>query len=193
MLFRSKAELEAAQAGLTEGSGSDTQITEAQNALKQAIEAAKPLIEAGKKNYTDKSWEAFEFAYDTARAGETSTSVTTLTRLKTELETAQKNLEESDDNDVKKQLEAARDELLAVIELAEPIFDEGMKNYTTSSWEEFESAYTSSLNAFRASVTCASEPDPDDSVRFFLASANSVFNLVKVVTLVEVKPALAAS
>ena len=151
-LTRLKAELEAAQAGLTEGSGSDTQITEAQNALKQAIEAAKPLIEAGKKNYTDKSWEAFEFAYDTARAGETSTSVTTLTRLKTELETAQKNLEESDDNDVKKQLEAARDELLAVIELAEPIFDEGMKNYTTSSWEEFESAYTSSLTARKTGV-----------------------------------------
>ena len=142
-LTRLKTELEAAQAGLEEGtnSGSDAQITAAQNALKTAIEAAKKIVDAGKKNYTEASWSAFENAYDAAVSGQSSTSVTMLNRLKTELGTAQSGLKENTGSGSDAQIKDAQEALKATTEAAKAIIDGGKKNYTSASWEAFEAAY----------------------------------------------------
>ena len=147
-LEKLKVDLVAAQDSLKNVTESEREIEAAQRALSDKINAAKAIYDAGQNDYSDATWEAFEEAYVEAQLGVDSLSISKLNRLSATLEKAQSELKKADEtDDVKKQLEEAREELLKVIAKADPIFNAGMKNYTTSSWEEFESAYTSSLTA----------------------------------------------
>ncbi|MEY8518708.1 endo-alpha-N-acetylgalactosaminidase family protein [Lachnospiraceae bacterium 29-84] len=173
-LNRLKKALEDAQSklekkGETPDPGVDQEVKAAQKALQDTVDAVKAVLDAGKKNYTDASWEALEAAYDAAKAGVGATSVTTLNRLRTALTTAQSNLKESSNSgssEINKQLEAARNELDDAVRAATAILAAGKKNYTDASWEAFEEAYgaavegrasnsLSKLNRVKTALTAA--------------------------------------
>lgn len=99
-LDRLKAALTAAQDGLKaaekpEPSEEEKQLAAAKDAVKAAVAAAKSVYEAGKKNYTTASWEAFEEAYVEAKAGQNSNSKSKLERLAATLTAAKANLKQN--------------------------------------------------------------------------------------------------
>lgn len=99
-LDRLKAALTAAQDGLKaaekpEPSEEEKQLAAAKDAVKAAVAAAKAVYEAGKKNYTTASWEAFEEAYVEAKAGQNSNSKSKLERLAATLTAAKANLKQN--------------------------------------------------------------------------------------------------
>jgi len=99
-LDRLKAALTAAQDGLKaaekpEPSEEEKQLAAAKDAVKAAVAAAKDVYEAGKKNYTTASWEAFEEAYIEAKAGQNSNSKSKLKRLAATLTAAQGSLKQN--------------------------------------------------------------------------------------------------
>ncbi len=163
------AESKLEKKGETPDPGVDQEVKAAQKALQDTVDAVKAVLDAGKKNYTDESWEALEAAYDAAKAGVGATSVTTLNRLRTALTTAQSNLKESSNSgssEINKQLEAARNELDDAVRAATAILAAGKKNYTDASWEAFEEAYgaavegrasnsLSKLNRVKTALTAA--------------------------------------
>lgn len=78
-----------------EPSEEEKQLAAAKDAVKAAVAAAKDVYEAGKKNYTTASWEAFEEAYIEAKAGQNSNSKSKLKRLAATLTAAQGSLKQN--------------------------------------------------------------------------------------------------
>lgn len=148
-LNRLEKALKDAQAALKkaetpEPSETEKQLEAARTALNTAITAAKAVYDAGKKDYSDATWEAFETAYNEAKAGVDSGSKAQLDRLASTLTAAQNNLKPADKqepSEAEKQLEAARTALNAAITAAKAVYDAGQKDYSNTSWEAFESAY----------------------------------------------------
>ncbi len=143
-----------------EPSETEKQLEAARKALNDTIAAAKAVYDAGQKDYSNATWEAFESAYNEAKAGVDSSSKAQLDRLAETLAAAKNNLKPADKNEpseIEKELEAARAALDTAITAAKAVYDAGQKDYSNATWEAFESAY----NEAKAGVDSGSKAQLD--------------------------------
>ena len=109
-------------------------LDEAKDALKDALDEFKDLIDAGQGIYTDKSWKEFTDAYEAAQNSSNLTDPAALVKLANDLRQAKEDL-------VEITLEEAKDTLNNVIADADKIFKDGQGNNTENSWKRFVAAY----------------------------------------------------
>lgn len=146
----------------------ETEAQRAQRELKEALNAAAKIKEAGKGDYTAESWNAFTDAYNAAEKGQTLTDAEKLDELRIVLENTQYNFRTN--------LQEAKQRLGLALKAAGEKIGLGQGDYADASWNAYVSAYgnafasldtgrTDNLDALYAALMKAeSELDTDAGV-----------------------------
>lgn len=134
-------QIRAAKAGLVKAAeAAEAERKAAKENLDAALVKTEAVYQAGQKDYTQASWDAYVKAYQAAKAADDTTDAKTLKQLLEALNTAEKNLQTNQTAEDAER-KAAKENLDVALAKTEVVYQAGQKDYTQASWDAYVKAY----------------------------------------------------